>query len=186
MTRIIGIDPGSLKTGYGIIESDGVRNCYVASGCIRVKGDNLAQRLGDIFSSLHAVIVQWQPDEMAIEQVFMSNNADSALKLGQARGAAICAGVQLQLPVSEYAAREIKNAVVGSGSALKQQVQHMMRVLLKIDKTLQADEADALGVALCHAHHRASKIPVVAKSTARNASRKTTRGRWQAYLEQKS
>ena len=137
MTRIIGIDPGSLKTGYGIIESDGVRNCYVASGCIRVKGDNLAQRLGDIYSSLHAVIVQWQPDEMAIEQVFMSNNADSALKLGQARGAAICAGVQLQLPVSEYAAREIKNAVVGSGSALKQQVQHMMRVLLKIDKTLQ-------------------------------------------------
>lgn len=184
VTRIIGIDPGSLKTGFGIIESDGVRSQYVASGCIKVKGDNLAERLGYIFSSLHEIMQQWQPNEMAIENVFLSKNADSALKLGQARGAAICAGVQQQLAVSEYAPRQIKNAVVGSGSALKEQVQHMMNLLLNINKVLQADEADALAVALCHAHHRASKIPVL-KTSARAGSRKSTRGRWQAYLEQK-
>ena len=189
MTRIIGIDPGSLKTGFGIIESDGVRSQYVASGCIVVKGDNLAERLGNIFSRLHEIIAQWHPDEMAIEQVFVSNNADSALKLGQARGAAICAGVQHQLAVSEYAPRQIKNAVVGTGSAKKEQVQHMMNLLLNINKTLQADEADALGVALCHAHHRASKLSALMaatpKTVARGGSRKSTRGRWQTYVEQK-
>ena len=183
-TRIIGIDPGSLKTGYGIIESNGVRSHYLASGCIVVKGDNLAQRLGNIFSRLDEIIAQWQPNEMAIEQVFLSKNADSALKLGQARGAAICAGVQHQLPVSEYAAKQIKNAVVGTGSAKKEQVQHMMNLLLNINKTLQADEADALAVALCHAHHRASKIPVA--KVVRGSARKSTRARWQTYLEQKS
>ena len=189
MIRIIGIDPGSLKTGFGIIESDGVRSRYLASGCIVVKGENLAQRLGNIFSSLHDIIAQWQPDEMAIEQVFLSKNADSALKLGQARGAAICAGVHHQLPVSEYAARQIKNAVVGTGGAKKEQVQHMMNLLLNINKTLQADEADALGVALCHAHHRANKFTAlktaVSKTASRTGSRKSTRGRWQTYVEQK-
>lgn len=190
MTRIIGIDPGSLKTGFGIIESDGVRSRYLASGCIVVQGNNLAERLGDIFSRLQEIIAQWHPDEMAIEQVFVSKNADSALKLGQARGAAICAGVQHHLPVSEYAPRQIKNAVVGTGSARKEQVQHMMNLLLNINKTLQADEADALGVALCHAHHRVNKISALLaaapKSAVRSASRKSTRGRWQAYLAQKS
>lgn len=185
-TRIIGIDPGSLKTGYGIIESNGVRSHYLASGCIVVKGDNLAQRLGNIFSRLDEIIAQWQPNEMAIEQVFLSKNADSALKLGQARGAAICAGVQHQLLVSEYAAKQIKNAVVGTGSAKKEQVQHMMNLLLNINKTLQADEADALAVALCHAHHRASKIPVVKVVRGSGSARKSTRARWQTYLEQKS
>ena len=187
MTRIIGIDPGSLKTGFGIIESDGMKSRYLASGCILVKGDNLAERLGHIFSSLHEIIAQWQPDEMAIESVFLNKNADSALKLGQARGAAICAGVQHQLPVSEYAPRQIKNAVVGTGSAKKEQVQHMMNLLLNINKTLQADEGDALGVALCHAHHRKNKMLTTAlKTTLPARSRKSTRGSWQAYLSQKS
>jgi len=152
MTRIIGIDPGSLKTGFGIIESDGMKSRYLASGCIMVKGDNLAERLGHIFSSLHDIIAQWQPDEMAIESVFLNKNADSALKLGQARGAAICAGVQHQLPVSEYAPRQIKNAVVGTGSAKKEQVQHMVQMLLGLSGKPSPDAADALAVAICHAN----------------------------------
>ena len=140
-------------TGYGIIDSDGMESRHVDSGCIYVKGDSLPERLGDIFKSVSEIITEWQPTEMAIEQVFVNKNVDSALKLGQARGAAICAGVEQKLVVSEYAPKEIKSAVVGTGNAAKEQVQHMMTMLLKLEKGLQADQADALAVALCHAHH---------------------------------
>lgn len=172
MIRILGIDPGSRQTGYGIIDSDGINSRYVASGCIYVKGDSLPDRLGDIFGRVAEIVTEWQPVEMSIEQVFVNKNVDSALKLGQARGAAICAGVQGELKVSEYTPKEIKNAVVGTGNAAKEQVQHMMNMLLKLEKQLQADEADALAVALCHAHKRKliGKIPAM--------NRKTNRGRW--------
>lgn len=172
MIRILGIDPGSRQTGYGIIDSDGINSRYVASGCIYVKGDSLPERLGDIFGRVSEIVTEWQPVEMSIEQVFVNKNVDSALKLGQARGAAICAAVQGQLQVSEYTPKEIKNAVVGTGNAVKEQVQHMIAMLLKLENKLQADEADALAVALCHAHQRKliGKIPAM--------NRKTNRGRW--------
>jgi len=153
MTRILGIDPGSRVTGYGIIDQDGQHMTYVASGCIRAKGEALSERLGIIFAGVNAIIHEFLPEEMAIERVFMNKNADSALKLGQARGAAICASVHSKLPVDEYAAREIKQAVVGKGGATKEQVQHMVCVLLSLSKKPQSDAADALGVAVCHGHH---------------------------------
>jgi len=153
MTRILGIDPGSRVTGYGIIDQDGQHMTYVASGCIRAKGESLSERLGVIFAGVNAIIHEFLPEEMAIERVFMNKNADSALKLGQARGAAICASVHSKLPVDEYAAREIKQAVVGKGGATKEQVQHMVCVLLSLSKKPQSDAADALGVAVCHGHH---------------------------------
>jgi len=153
MTRILGIDPGSRVTGYGIIDQDGRHMVYVASGCIRAQGESLPERLGVIFAGVNAIIREFLPEEMAIEQVFMNKNADSALKLGQARGAAICASVHSKLPVDEYAARAIKQAVVGKGGATKEQVQHMICVLLSLSKKPQSDAADALGVAVCHGHH---------------------------------
>jgi crossover junction endodeoxyribonuclease RuvC len=168
--RIIGIDPGSRITGYGILDTDGFRHSYVASGFIAVKGDDLPQRLGIIFQEVAAVISEWQPESMAIEQVFMSRNADSALKLGQARGAAICAGVQAKLSVDEYAARVIKKAVVGTGAATKEQIQLMMQKLLGLEQKLQSDEADALAIAMCHANHaHVRSVGVV---------RGSRRGRW--------
>jgi len=152
MRRILGIDPGSRITGYGIIESNGNRSVHITSGCIRLKQDELPQRLGMIFQEVLDLITTYQPTEMAIEDVFVSKNANSALKLGQARGAAICAGVIGQLPVSEYAPRTIKQAVVGSGGADKDQVQHMVKRLLSLTCELSADQSDALAVALSHAH----------------------------------
>jgi crossover junction endodeoxyribonuclease RuvC len=154
MIRILGIDPGSRVTGYGIVDQDGQTIRYIASGCVRAQGDSLAERLGIIFDGVSEVIREYCPQEMAIEQVFMNKNADSALKLGQARGAAICAGVKASVPVAEYAARQIKQAVVGRGGATKEQVQHMMVVLLSLQQTPPSDAADALGVAVCHGHHR--------------------------------
>jgi len=157
MIRILGIDPGSRVTGYGVIEQDGRELAYVASGCIRTEKQGLAGRLGIIFDGVTEIITQYRPDEMAIERVFMNRNADSALKLGQARGAAICAAVQQSLPVDEYAARAIKQAVVGTGAASKEQVQHMMCVLLGLTRQPPSDAADALGIAICHGHHRQTR-----------------------------
>jgi len=151
--RIIGIDPGSRITGYGVLDSDGYRHRYVSSGFITIVGDALSERLGVIFSEIGGLIEQWKPGAMAVEQVFVNRNVASALKLGQARGAAICAGVNAGLAVGEYSPRSIKKAVVGSGSAEKEQVQHMVRMLLKLEHIRQNDEADALAVAICHAHH---------------------------------
>jgi len=154
MTRILGIDPGSRITGYGVIDMDGARTEYVASGCVQTGGGALPERLRVIFESITELVTTHRPDEMAIEQVFMHRNADSALKLGQARGAAICAGVHHALEVSEYSPREIKLAVVGKGGAAKEQVQHMIRAILRLSATPQADAADALAVALCHGNTR--------------------------------
>jgi crossover junction endodeoxyribonuclease RuvC len=154
MTRILGIDPGSRLTGYGVIDTDGQHARYVTSGCLRVAGSSLPEKLGLIFSGLTALIAEFMPEHLAIENVFMHRNADSALKLGQARGAAICAGVSSQLSVAEYAPREVKQAVVGTGGADKQQVQHMVRVLLNLAETPQADAADALAIALCHSYQQ--------------------------------
>ena len=152
MRRILGIDPGSRVTGYGIIDSDGQRSQHITSGCIRMKQDDLPQRLGVIFKEISILLETHQPTEFAIEQVFVSKNAGAALKLGQARGAAICAAVVAGLPVSEYSPRTIKQAVVGSGSADKKQVLHMVKRLLCLSGELAEDQADALGVALSHAH----------------------------------
>lgn len=155
--RILGVDPGLQITGFGIIESDGRSSRYIHSGNIRaknLKGDDLTipHRLGIIFSELTEAIEQFQPDQIAVEEVFINKNASSSLKLGHARGAAICAAVNLNIPVSEYSARSVKQAVVGNGAANKDQIQHMVLRLLGLRGELQADEADALAVSLCHAH----------------------------------
>ena len=154
MTRILGIDPGSRITGYGVIESLPQGSRYIASGSIRVKADTFPERLKQIFDGVSEVIALYQPQQMAIEQVFMHKNADSALKLGQARGAAICATLNNSLPVYEYAARQIKQALVGKGNAEKSQVQHMVKILLNIQGDIQVDAGDALGICLCHSHHQ--------------------------------
>lgn len=150
--RILGIDPGSRITGIGVIDTDGQRTRHIYSTGLRLGDKALPERLGLIFTEISNIIRQYRPDEMGIENVFVSNNASSALKLGQARGAAICAGVVLQLPVHEYSPKEIKQAVVGKGAADKTQVQHMVKTLLNLQGKLQTDSADALAVALCHAH----------------------------------
>lgn len=154
---IIGIDPGSVITGFGIIDNQVNKMSYVHSGSIRVKGDSLPQRLGDIFSRVADVIQQYQPQQMGIENVFMARNPDSALKLGQARGAAICAAHQAGIEIAEYAAREVKQALVGKGAASKDQVQQMVKRLLGLQQALQADEADGLAIAICHAQFYASQ-----------------------------
>jgi len=152
MKRILGIDPGSRFTGYGIIELNAGKSIWVNSGCIKVKADNLAEKLCIIADSLNILLDEFQPDEMAIEKVFVSHNVDSALKLGQARGAAIATVALRKIPVSEYTPTQIKKAVVGKGNATKVQVQHMMVNLLGLSKAPQEDAADALAIALCHAH----------------------------------
>lgn len=152
MKRILGIDPGSVVTGYGVIDSDGVRDFHVAHGAIRVAGDDLAEKLGHILYKVDQLIGEWRPQEVGVEQVFVSKNPMSALKLGQARGAAICAAVQRGLPVAEYSARTIKQSAVGYGGADKGQMQEMIKVLFSLRELPQADAADGLAVALCHAH----------------------------------
>lgn len=158
MALILGIDPGSRITGYGIINWTGNRCSYVDSGCIRLKTEELAARLHEIYQGVERLIQTYAPQEMSIEKVFMARNADSALKLGQARGVAIVAGANHGLPVAEYSARQVKQAVVGKGAADKWQVQHMVCVLLNLTKAPQADAADALAIALCHAHTQQSLI----------------------------
>lgn len=151
--RILGIDPGSRVTGFGIVDSDGIRTRHVGSGCIKATGEKFPERLASIFRGLRDVVAEYQPGQIAVEQVFMSRNADSALKLGQARGAAICATLESGAELFEYAARAVKQSVVGRGGADKSQVQHMVKALLSLPALPKEDEADALAVALCHAHH---------------------------------
>jgi crossover junction endodeoxyribonuclease RuvC len=150
--KILGIDPGSRFTGYGIIEVRGDQARLVHTGVIKAGSGDFPERLGTIFSELRALLADHAPDEVAVETVFMSHNAGSALKLGQARGAAICAAIAAGLPVSEYAPRAVKQAMVGKGGADKSQVQHMVRILLNHSEALPEDAADALAVALCHQH----------------------------------
>jgi len=172
MIRILGIDPGSRLTGYGVIDVEGNHSRYVTSGCIRISSDDWGQRLGTIFAELGSIIREFNPHEFAVEQVFMSRNADSALKLGQARGAAICAGVAHDLQLAEYAARAIKQAVVGKGGASKEQVQHMVKVLLNLNASPQEDAADALAVALCHAHTQQTLKQIPTAQKARTGRRR--------------
>lgn len=163
---MLGIDPGSRVTGFGVIETDGRHSRHVASGCIATEQADFPARLGDIFSGIRALVEQYAPDEVAVEQVFMAKNASSALKLGQARGAAISAAVGVGLPVYEYTPRAVKQAVVGTGGAEKVQVAHMVAVLLNYRERLAADQADALAVALCHAHASAVRA-ATGQETAR-------------------
>ncbi|MGF1548745.1 MAG: crossover junction endodeoxyribonuclease RuvC [Thiotrichales bacterium] len=150
--RILGIDPGSRITGFGVIDSDGRDSRHVASGSIHLRGAGLPERLGEIFRAIDDVIAEHRPTVVAIERVFFARNPDSALKLGQARGAAICACMQHTLELHEYATREVKQGIVGSGAADKKQMQYMVGLLLKQSRGLAEDEADALALALCHAH----------------------------------
>ncbi|MEI6542623.1 MAG: crossover junction endodeoxyribonuclease RuvC [Methylococcales bacterium] len=156
--RILGIDPGSRLTGYGIIEDTPQGYKYIASGSIRIKADYFPDRLKQIFDGILEIIANYQPEQMAIEQVFMHKNADSALKLGQARGAAICAVQTQQIAVFEYAARQVKQAVVGKGAADKFQVQHMVKILLNVQGELSLDASDALGIAICHGNYQQTAV----------------------------
>jgi len=158
MTLILGVDPGSRKTGFGVIRLLGNKASYVTSGVIRVPETSLPERLKVIFDAVTQILEQHSPDAVAVEQIFMAKNASSALKLGQARGAAITAAVARNLPVYEYEARKVKQSVVGKGGADKIQVQHMVKTLLHLSGTPQEDAADALAVALCHANTQENLI----------------------------
>ncbi|HEY8331672.1 Crossover junction endodeoxyribonuclease RuvC [compost metagenome] len=171
MTLILGIDPGSRITGYGVVRDTG-RGCeYVASGCIRTGDGALPERLQKVYRGVREVIRLHGPVMLGIEQVFMSRNADSALKLGQARGAALVAAMEEGLSVAEYTATQVKQAIVGTGAADKQQVQLMVMHLLKLVQKPQIDASDALAIALCHAHHRQSLLPHGLSSARRRSGR---------------
>lgn len=155
--RILGIDPGSRLTGFGVLDFDGSRASYVASGTVKSRDGDFPSRLRQIFESVASIVAEYRPDVVAIESVFMHRNASSALKLGQARSAALCATFARDIEVHEYAPREIKLAIVGTGSATKAQVQHMVVSLLSLDAVPAADAADALAAALCHGHQRRTR-----------------------------
>jgi crossover junction endodeoxyribonuclease RuvC len=150
--RILGIDPGLRVTGFGLIQRAGQQLAYLTSGVVRTPPGDLPDRLKAILESLGEVIAQHSPDQVAVEKVFVNANPQSTLLLGQARGAAICAAVSRGLPVSEYTALQVKQAVVGNGHAAKEQVQDMVRRLLALPGDPSADAADALACAICHAH----------------------------------
>jgi len=151
--RILGIDPGLRVTGFGIIDRSGQALAYVTSGCIRTPlAGSLPERLAVILESLGEVIAAHRPGEVALEKVFVNVNPESTLALGQARGTAICAAVSAKLPVAEYTALQVKQAVVGNGLAKKEQVQEMVKRLLRLAGAPSADAADALACAICHAH----------------------------------
>jgi len=150
--RILGIDPGLRVTGFGVIEQAGSKIRYVTSGCVKSGAGELAARLKAILDGLAEVIAAHRPEQVAIEKVFVNVNPQSTLLLGQARGTAICAAVIAGLPVAEYTALQVKQAVVGKGHAKKEQVQHMVRRLLALPGDPSPDAADALACAICHAH----------------------------------
>lgn len=152
--RVLGIDPGSRVTGYGVVDvtGQGAREAvsYVTSGCIKSGKGEMPERLGVIYHGVREIVEEYRPGIVAIERVFLAKNPSSALKLGQARGVAIAAAVAGELDVAEYAAREVKLAVTGTGGAAKTQVQHMVRVILQLAGTPAEDAADALAIAICH------------------------------------
>ncbi len=155
MVRIIGLDPGLRNTGWGVIESEGSRLVYVADGSVHSDADApLAERLLQIHSQLIRVLMEFGPDEAAVEETFVNTDARATLKLGQARGAVMLAPASLGLPVAEYAPNTIKKSVVGAGHAEKEQVKHMVKLLLPKAAMKSADSVDALAIAICHAHHR--------------------------------
>jgi len=169
---ILGIDPGSRVTGFGLINSNGNKIDRVESGCIRTSGSSMQARLKTIFIELCAVIHEHQPEEAAIEEVFMGKNAGSALKLGQARGVALAACLANDLYVSEYSARKVKQSVVGTGAATKAQVKRMVQILLGITENIAEDSADALAIAICHANTQSRLIRL---SGAKSFSKKRLR-----------
>ncbi len=172
MGIIIGIDPGSRITGWGIVKSHPERLEHLDHGCIRVEQPGHPERLWEIFSNLRQVVEQYSPDQAAVEEVFMGRNAASALKLGQARGSAMVACRFSGMPVAEYSARKVKQALAGNGAAGKEQVQHMVKVLLQLDGDIAEDAADALAVAICHAHSSGSPLGgAVARSYSRGRYR---------------
>jgi crossover junction endodeoxyribonuclease RuvC len=150
VTRVLGIDPGSRATGYGVVDVSRGDLFYVASGCIRTAEGEFPARLAEVHRGVQQIVTDYAPQVAAIEQVFVARSAASALKLGQARGAALVALVGAELPMSEYAARRIKQAVTGTGNATNQQVQHMIRLLLNLERAPGSDAADALAIAICH------------------------------------
>ena len=151
--RVLGIDPGLRITGFGVLDKTGSKLVYVTSGCIKTPAaGNLALRLKSILEGLREVIASVAPDQIAIEKVFVNTNPQSTLLLGQARGTAICAAVLHELPVAEYTALQVKQAVVGNGHAAKEQVQDMVKRLLQLTGAPSPDAADALACAICHAH----------------------------------
>jgi crossover junction endodeoxyribonuclease RuvC len=164
LTRILGIDPGSRVTGYGVVETDGTRTVHLAGGRIVPQGESLGERLRGVFEGIRRVLEEHAPQEVAVEDVFVARNASSALKLGQARAAAVLPAVLDGLPLYEYTPARVKQAVTGHGRADKAQVQHMVRLLLGLAEALPEDVADGLAVALCHAHTRTTlaRLPVAA------------------------
>lgn len=185
--RILGIDPGSNITGFGVIEVDARQINYVDCGCLRLKGDTMPKKLGNLLNQLESVIDQHKPTEVAVEAIFLHINADSALKLGQARGVVLALVITKLLPIFEYAAKQVKLAVTGKGGADKIQVQYMVSQMLKLNNNLQADAADALAIALCHAHVQSTwggilgEQGVVAFSRKKKSSRRHYR--WPSYLK---
>ncbi|WOJ91968.1 crossover junction endodeoxyribonuclease RuvC [Congregibacter variabilis] len=167
MAIILGIDPGSQKTGFGIISTLNGKNSYITSGVIRLPKGALPERLRIIAESVAELVELHGPTELSVEQVFMAKSADAALKLGQARGAAIVPCVIRGMDVSEYSARQIKQSVVGTGAADKAQVQHMVKALLNLPGQPQEDAADALAAALCHAHTRDGLVRVAGATAIR-------------------
>ena len=160
--RILGLDPGSRITGFGVIDAGAAAPRYVASGAIRAGSGDFTRRLRDIYAGVATLVAEYRPAEIAIERVFVNRNPDSALKLGQARGAALAATFGAAIQHFEYAPREVKLGLVGTSAADKQQVARMVRALLKLEGELGADAADALAIALCHAHGRAARYALVA------------------------
>ncbi|MGM0541799.1 MAG: crossover junction endodeoxyribonuclease RuvC [Pseudomonadota bacterium] len=150
LKRILGIDPGSRKTGFGVVESGRYHATYVVSGVIRVEKFSGAQRLKNIFESVCQIIDQYQPDIMAVEKVFVHKNPKSAIILGQARGVILCAAAIKDVPIMEYTPTQIKSTIVGKGHASKEQIQYMVQNILKLSQPPQEDAADALACALCH------------------------------------
>jgi crossover junction endodeoxyribonuclease RuvC len=174
---ILGVDPGSIYTGWGLVELDGTQLRHVAHGVIGTSTAlGQAQRLKQIHDGIQQVIVQYRPAAMSLEKVFFSRNVQSALKLGQARGMAMLGAAQSQIPMSEYSATEIKVSVVGYGHATKEQIQKMVSALLGLRGSLRTDAADALAAAICHIHRRTYHAGVVGA-----VSQRASRTSWRNY-----
>lgn len=183
--RILGIDPGLNRTGYGVVEIRGSALRWIDSGVIRIPAGGLPQRLYAILLGLQAVIECHAPGEVSVEKVFVNVNPQSTLLLGQARGAAICAAVSAGLPVHEYAALQVKQAVSGYGHADKVQIQRMVQRLLALDRAPPADAADALACAICHAHAGSRPGAMALEGGPRRSGRRATRAAWGALVAEK-
>lgn len=190
MAIIIGIDPGSRMTGYGIIRQTGDKLTFLDAGTIRTESKDMPERLKRIFAGVTRITEHYQKYESetiygAVEQVFMASNPDSALKLGQARGAAVTGLVSREIEVSEYTARQIKQAVCGYGAAGKEQVQEMVCRILNLEVMPQADAADGLACAICHAHSSHSMNKLIAGTALRGSGRSSSKkkGRWRLSEE---